>query len=247
LTTFDSVEAREMAWYDRVFLAMAVAPAGDFQLDLESPWRFRLHSLKDRLRAALEIVAYFRTLADSRRRECCLRLEKKIVIPHEALSGRVLTWEQIRTMRHAGISFGSHTLSHPVVSQLTPAEMERELGESKRLLEEKLECPVKDFAFPFGKISDYSATALERLSHCGYRSAVTTVPGVNTPQVNLYELRRLQVGDDSSLARFAFDLNQAFLRAEESSALSASTAEEIHEQSDRSSERFGDVVRSSDA
>jgi len=126
-----------------------------------------------------------------------------------------LTWEEIHIMHQAGIAFGSHTLSHPVVSQLAPQELEQELGASKCLLEKKLGVPVLDFAFPFGKASDCSSAALEMLSRCGYRSAVTTVPGVNVPQVNPLELRRLQVGSDGSLPRFAFDLARAFLHAEE--------------------------------
>lgn len=62
------------------------------------------------------------------------------------------------------------------------------------------------------------------LSRCGYRSAVTTVPGVNIPQVNLFELRRMQVGFDGSLPRFAFDLSRAFFRAEELRPLNVSPA-----------------------
>jgi peptidoglycan/xylan/chitin deacetylase (PgdA/CDA1 family) len=222
--TVDSVDTGQVAWYDRVFLAMAVAPSGELQLDLQGPWRFQLNSPEDRLRAALEVVALLRTLPNSRRCECCALLENKIGLPQNALSSRVLTWEEIHTMHSAGISFGSHTLSHPVVSQLAPVELEQELRASKCLLEKKLGIPILDFAFPFGKASDCSPAALETLSRCGYRSAVTTVPGVNTPQANLFELRRMQVGVDGSLARFAFDLARAFLRAEELRPLNAPLA-----------------------
>jgi peptidoglycan/xylan/chitin deacetylase (PgdA/CDA1 family) len=207
--TLESVEKGQVAWYDRVFLAMAVAPSGELQLDLQlglqGPWRFQLNTPEDRLR----------TLPNSQRSCCCALLENKIGLPQNALSSRVLSWEEIHTMHQAGIAFGSHTLTHPVVSQLAPQELEQELGASKCVLEKKLGVPVLDFAFPFGKASDCSPVALEMLSRCGYRSAVTTVPGVNTPQVNPFELRRLQVGSDGSLARFAFDLGRAFLRAED--------------------------------
>jgi peptidoglycan/xylan/chitin deacetylase (PgdA/CDA1 family) len=222
--TVDSIETGQVAWYDRVFLAMAVAPSGELQLDLPSPCRFQLSSPEDRLRAALEVVALLRTLPDSHRRECSTLLENKIGLPQNALSSRVLTWEEIHTMHQSGIGFGSHTLTHPVVSQLAPVELEQELGASKCILEKKLGVPVLDFAFPFGKTSDCSSAALEMLSRCGYRSAVTTVPGVNIPQVNLFELRRLQVGFDGSLPRFAFDLSRAFFRAEELRPLNVSPA-----------------------
>jgi len=219
--TIESVETGQIAWYDRVFLAMALAPSGELHLDLLGRCRFLLNSPEERLRAALEVVALLRTLPNSQRRRCCALLENQISLPQDALSERVLTWEQIHAMQQAGISFGSHTLTHPVVSQLAPQELEQELGSSKSLLEQKLGAPVLDFAFPFGKASDCSSAALDVLARCGYRSAATTVPGVNTPQVNPFELRRLQVGFDGSLARFAFDLCRAFLRGEELRALNA--------------------------
>jgi peptidoglycan/xylan/chitin deacetylase (PgdA/CDA1 family) len=245
--TLDCVESGEVAWYDRIFLAMAVAPSGEVQLDLDGPWRVELNSREDRLRAALELVAYLRALPNSRRRECCAVLEKRIGLPQNALSSRILTWEQIHLMHQAGIAFGSHTLTHPVVSQLTPTELANELGESRRLLEEKLGSPVADFAFPFGKESDCSAAAVEQLSRCGYRSAVTTVPGVNTPQANLFELRRLQVGDDGSLARFAFDLNQAFLRTEKPHSLNAVPIDLVAEQRDQSPKSIAGAFGGPDA
>ena len=213
--TVESVETGQVAWYDRIFLAMAVAPSGELQLDEQGSWLFQLNSPEDRLRAALQIVAHLRTLPNSQRCACCALLESRIGLPQNALSSRVLAWEEIHAMHQAGIAFGSHTLTHPVVSQLAPQELQEELGASKCLLEEKLGVPVLDFAFPFGKSSDCSTAALEVLSRSGYRSAVTTVPGVNTPQVNPFELRRLQVGCNGSLARFAFDLARAFLHTEE--------------------------------
>jgi peptidoglycan/xylan/chitin deacetylase (PgdA/CDA1 family) len=245
--TLESVETGQVAWYDRVFLAMAVAPSGKLQLDLQGPWRFQLNSPQDRLRAALEIVAHLRTLPNSRRRECCALLENQIGLPQNALSSRVLTWEEIHTMHQAGISFGSHTLTHPVVSQLAPQELEQELGASKCLLEKKLRIPVLDFAFPFGKASDCSPAAHEMLSRCGYRSAVTTISGVNTPQANLFELRRLQVGSDGSLARFAFDLGRAFLRAEELRALNVPPAGSSGAQEAPSPVSIGGVLGDPDA
>ena len=222
--TLDSVETGQVAWYDRVFLAMALAPSGELQLDLQGPCHFQLNSPEDRLRAALEVVALLRTLPNCQRRDSCALLENKIGLPQNALSSRVLDWEEIHTMNQAGIAFGSHTLTHPVVSRLAPEELEQELSASKSLIEKKLGAPVLDFAFPFGKASDCSPAALEMLSRCGYRSAVTTVPGVNTPQVNPFELRRLQVGFERSLARFAFELGRAFLRAEEPCALNVPPA-----------------------
>jgi peptidoglycan/xylan/chitin deacetylase (PgdA/CDA1 family) len=219
--TYETVESGEVAWYDFVFAAMAAAHDSKLEIDLPAPMEFQFSSREDRLRAALQIIALLRTLPNSQRRKFCDLLKERMGLSEDDVSGRVLTWAQIRSMQDAGISFGSHTLSHPVVSRLAPEELERELADSKRLLEERLGREVLDFAFPFGKVTDCSSESAAVLSRSGYRSATTTIPGVNTPGTQRFELRRLQVGEDSSLARFAFDLDTAFLRTEKPQVLFA--------------------------
>jgi peptidoglycan/xylan/chitin deacetylase (PgdA/CDA1 family) len=208
----EAVETDQILWYDKVFLAMAIAASGQFEIEMDSHFRFTLESAEDRWRAALEMIAWLRTLPDSRRRECCALLERKVTLPQQKVSGLMLTWDQIQTMHRAGISFGSHTLAHPVVSRLSADELDRELMESKRTLEEKLGTPVLDFAYPFGKPSDCSRASQEAISRCGYRTAVTTVPGVNYAGASPYRLRRIQVGRNTSMARFSFELSRAFFK-----------------------------------
>ena len=70
---------------------------------------------------------------------------------------------------------------------------------------------MPDFAYPFGKAPDWSAAAEEFLMRSGCRSAVTTCPGYNTTGANPYQLLRLQVEEDQSMADFAFDLARLFL------------------------------------
>ncbi len=222
--TVGSIETGQVPWYDRVFLALQVLPAEKLDLELDRPRRFHLSSPAARFRAALDIVACLRNLPDGRRKECCAALDKQTALPQHELADRMLTWEQIQTMHRAGIRFGSHTVTHPVVSRLAPAEMERELVESKQILEEKVSSLVRDFAYPFGQLADCGSAAGELLVRCGYRSAVTTIWGINTPGTNPYALRRVQIGEERSLAMFAFKLNQLFLHCEDDTAGPGSVA-----------------------
>jgi peptidoglycan/xylan/chitin deacetylase (PgdA/CDA1 family) len=101
------------------------------------------------------------------------------------------------------------------VSRLAPAEMERELRESKQILEARLGRPVLDFAFPFGQFSDCALeTSSAMVVRSGYRSAMTTVPGVNARGASPFGLRRVQIGEERDLATFALRLNQLFLFAD---------------------------------
>jgi peptidoglycan/xylan/chitin deacetylase (PgdA/CDA1 family) len=207
------METGQVAWYDRLFLALKVAPAGKFAVELEELRSFHLDSGPSRLAAALEIISFLRRIPNLQRKEWCRQLEERIQLPLQELDGRILTWEQVHLMQHAGVSFGSHTVSHPVMSRLTPSELEFEIGKSKKMLEAKLSRPVEDFAFPFGHPADCGAQAAEQLVRCGYRSAVTTVAGINVPGGDPLGLHRLQICEEDTAPMFAARLFQLLLRA----------------------------------
>lgn len=210
--TVDSIETGRVAWYDRVFLILQVLPPGKLDLHLDASRSFQLSSKQTRLAAATEIVTVLRSLPDWRRKEYCADLEKRVTLDERDVTGRMLNWSQVQTMQQAGIAFGSHTVTHPVVGRLPPPEMERELADSKRFLEAKLGCPVLDFAFPFGKFDECALELSSAiLSRCGYRSAATTIPGVNTAAVSRFALQRVAIGEERNLAMFAFRLSQLFL------------------------------------
>lgn len=205
------IETGQVPWYDRIFLALKVFPKDELKIDVGRPRRFQLFSLRARLETASEIIQYLRTLPDDRRREYCAAVEEQIILPQNELKDRMLTWDQIRAMGREGITFGSHTMTHPAVSQLKESQMDRELGDSKRALEQRIGSPTAHFAYPFGQPADCGTTALPFLVRNGYRSASTTVEGVNEPGDDLYQLRRSQVGNERRISMFAFRLNQLFL------------------------------------
>jgi peptidoglycan/xylan/chitin deacetylase (PgdA/CDA1 family) len=219
----NSIETGEVAWYDRIFLALQVYPEKSLEIVLGHPRRYLLDSRPARLWAAMKIVSLLRQIPDDARNHFCSDFEKRVSLPRAELADRMLTWEQVQEMAQAGIFFGSHTLSHPVVSRLTLTKAERELRESRCILERRLGHPILDFAFPFGQEADCgSVQAL--VARCGYRSAVTTRWGINTAGVNRFALRRVQLGEEQSLPSFAFQLNQLFFCVEEDSLMSDSAA-----------------------
>ena len=97
-----------------------------------------------------------------------------------------LSVEEIGEMAAAGITFGSHTVTHPILPQLTPAEMDREMRESKTCLEELLHRPIDMIAYPNGAFSD---EVLNRARAAGYRIGCTT--------------RRRRIGDGDDCLRLA--------------------------------------------
>jgi hypothetical protein len=110
--------------------------------------------------------------------------------PLESAKGMMLTWEQIRKMSADQISFGAHTVTHPVLSRLDPAAIEDEISRSKKHIEMETGKAVKAFAYPFGKTRHFTPETPTILKRLGFLCAVTTERGTNTFQTDPYQLRR---------------------------------------------------------
>jgi peptidoglycan/xylan/chitin deacetylase (PgdA/CDA1 family) len=104
-----------------------------------------------------------------------------------------LTWARIREMEESGlVSFGAHTMHHPILGYLAdPAEVQQEVGECRKVLEQQLGHPVRTFAYPVGQPEHIGKEGLQAVKEAGYRWAVTTVEEVNNPQSDPYLLPRL--------------------------------------------------------
>jgi peptidoglycan/xylan/chitin deacetylase (PgdA/CDA1 family) len=123
------------------------------------------------------------------------------------LAGRALmSWEQAGELLRHGMAVGSHTRSHPVVPDLSPADREGELRGARLDLEQALGRPIMTFAYPFGRMDDATATAVEQ---AGYEAACCSRSGANDPAVSQFALRRLEVRGTDSMVRFAISVGAA--------------------------------------
>lgn len=202
-------------WYDKIFVALSAATEQILEVELAEPRRYALSNQTHRMNVAWEIICHLRSVPNRQREQWCADFLRRMNPPQDRLTGCMLDWKQVREMHANGISFGAHTMSHPAVSRLNAAELERELVASKSLLETGLNASVNDFCYPFGKPADCGKALEGFLARAHYRSAVTTTPGFNTRGTNPYQLRRLQVGDERSMASFAFNLARMFLETSE--------------------------------
>ncbi len=106
-------------------------------------------------------------------------------------SRRILTYTEVLELRAGkAIEFGSHTRSHPRLSQLDEAAQREEIIGGKQALDEMLGKRVELFAYPHGGPKDIDATSISLARAAGFMGAFTTRPGIVTPWSPLYELPR---------------------------------------------------------
>jgi peptidoglycan/xylan/chitin deacetylase (PgdA/CDA1 family) len=129
-------------------------------------------------------------LADAERRAAIARVDALAGGLERPAWDGMMTWSELGELVGGGHEVGSHTLSHPILPRCSASEIEREVGESKRLLEKHLQCEVTSFAYPNG---DFDARSLRAVEACGYRQAVSTRWGPNRRGAAPFALRRCDV------------------------------------------------------
>ena len=82
-----------------------------------------------------------------------------------------LDWDMLREMSARGVTIGSHTRSHPLLTNEATGTVHREVAESRRELEQRLRTEVRHFAYPDGRFDDQ---VVRVVSAAGYRTACTT-------------------------------------------------------------------------
>jgi peptidoglycan/xylan/chitin deacetylase (PgdA/CDA1 family) len=107
----------------------------------------------------------------------------------------ILSWDEIAEMSKEGISFGSHTRTHPRLSTLQMEDVVKEVYGSKKEMEEAMGRKITSFAYPGG---DHNKQIRQIVQSAGYSYAVASMKGFNDIKSDLYTLKRRAVTSVSS-------------------------------------------------
>lgn len=114
-----------------------------------------------------------------------------------------LTWTEVQELHHLGIEFGSHTVNHPQLEELSWPEIKRELSNSKAAIEQHLGTVVRTFAYPYAfpqANRPFVRQMRDCLQEAGYQLCVTTELGCVNENSDWLRLKRLPVNacDDAA-------------------------------------------------
>ena len=127
----------------------------------------------------------------------------KVVLPRDR---QVINWAEAQEMSAAGVSFGSHSATHRILTQLDFNEVHHEVEGSWKTLSEKPIVTVPVFCYPNG---DWSAEVGRLVEAAGYAAATTTEFGYEDQSPSRrFGLKRINIHNDVTYTPklFAFHL-----------------------------------------
>jgi peptidoglycan/xylan/chitin deacetylase (PgdA/CDA1 family) len=103
----------------------------------------------------------------------------------------MMSSEDVRALKRAGMRIGAHTHEHPILSKLDAAEARAQIVKSREVLADIVGTPPSMFAYPNGKPGlDYTAEHVAMVKEAGFSSAVSVAFGTAARASDHYQIPR---------------------------------------------------------
>ena len=187
----DYVDHPRLFWWDRLHLAVKHARVDRVSI----PWlpeRELLLGGPNEDRVIWECERHLKSLPDDVKERAFDELLWMLGDPVLPDVGRqTMNWDEVRATMDL-TTYGGHTHTHPLLSKVDSARLEREIQVCRDRIAEETGVGPTVFAYPNG---DCPADAKALLGVHGFKTAFSTVEGLNDRRTDWLELRRIAVAD----------------------------------------------------
>jgi len=164
-------------WWDQIEYIMARTRRTDLEATLNGERRrYALANRSQVLAAQRDLAAYCKLIPHVDRGHAIRALADAADVelperPPPLYSP--MTWDELRQAESGGMTFGPHTVTHPILSRVGAAQSRDEIRSSWERLRAEARRPVPVFAYPNGKPGDFGAREVNCLRDLGLEGACT--------------------------------------------------------------------------
>ncbi len=195
--TTDFVENNRMSWVDRI--EWAIEKCGPIKLRL--PWHGKpisIHNIEEKRTILDNIRMYVKNNQLLRPDDLATDIQNQCNLPETWSTDDPLdlklTWPQVKKLDNAPqFIVGGHTHTHAILSFLDDNELAYELDTSMALLQKMAGVGSLHYSYPEGLAHCYSETVIKALKSRGVVCCPTAIDGVNSPDIDLFNLKRIPV------------------------------------------------------
>jgi peptidoglycan/xylan/chitin deacetylase (PgdA/CDA1 family) len=184
VTTFVStgfLDRQIWFWWDRVEYIFRRTGRKQLRVVL-GPRRltYNWSDLTDRARVQMDFTARCKEVPEPEKEAAIgeLAAEAGVEVPKRAPPEYApMSWDDARACEKRGMTFGPHTVTHPVLARTSSDQTRREIIDSWMRLHEEVQQAVPVFCYPNGRWQDFSAREIRELRALGLAGAVVGEPG----------------------------------------------------------------------
>lgn len=194
-------------WWDRLYNAFT--NTSRTKLSLKPFGYLSLANRESRYRNLRMVQDYIRTIPSEEAAGLVDSLCRQLVGPVPR-SSSVLGWNQLRELAKDGVTLGSHTQTHPIMTQLSGDKIRKEVRGAQQDLMREIGFALPIFCYPNG---DHDETVAQILMEEGIVLGFGVAPGINDlSSTNLLSLRRISIYPRTSMSIFWLRLRRLGIR-----------------------------------
>lgn len=194
---------RETFWFNLVARIINANPGARLALPVGE---FTIPEARDaRAELALDVLDRIKLVPNEQRLEIVDALRRDFDAGDECDPLALpMSWDEVREMADNGMEIGSHTVSHPILTQISAAQLHDEIHDSRREIEARIGRAIHSISYPEGLDYAYDGAVVEAVRAAGYSFAASYVPGTNyRPAPGNFGLRRAHIERYTGRDRFA--------------------------------------------
>ena len=171
-------------WWDRIDYVLRRTARSSLAASVgTAAWRAATVTDDDRRRARAELVGLCKGVSEDDKLAAIDELAARAEVTLPAAPPREyapLSWTDLPRWEARGMTFGPHSVTHPVLSRVGDEQSRGEIDGSWRTLRARASRPAPIFCYPNGKATDFGPRETRLLAEIGLRGAVTGVSGYAT-------------------------------------------------------------------
>jgi peptidoglycan/xylan/chitin deacetylase (PgdA/CDA1 family) len=210
----DFIEKEIIPWWDEI--AFLIKNSNQKTLQLEN-WKNSIsltsHFQDEHIKKVLQLIKLDSSKPMDEKiinLKTALNLKADYMPPHKDL---FMSWGMLREMQDNGMTIGSQSCSHSIMSHLSLKEQKYEAVHSKKLLSEQMGKDIISFAYPVGGASAFTEVTEKVLEESCYTLGFSFIAGINrTINNHSYHLKRFSVAGNSSVEQLKKQINKATLK-----------------------------------
>lgn len=164
-------------WWDRIEFTMQTTKRTRVELDLFGrtvTWQWQ--TPEERAIATSSMADALKVMPNEQKELTLVTLAERLEVdvpvkPTPRYSA--MSWSDVRRCAEQGVTFGPHTVTHPILPAVADRDAKWEILESWRRLRSECTATVPVFAYPSGV---YSVREVSILAESGFTAAMTTQP-----------------------------------------------------------------------
>ena len=216
--TTSLIGTADRTWTDQIGLAFLETPKDRFDFPaLFGDKRVPIKTKQEKEQANGEVSEALKLRPDDERRGLIRKLFETLGVtenPEGKGSDRImLNWDEVQEMTKNGITIGTHSHTHPILSRMPIQEAKEEISKSKKVIEENLGVKVKYFSFPNGREEDFSEELRNYCREIGFESICSVIYGSNHASQGENALALKRVGAINPVSTLAGELVRLFLKS----------------------------------